>query len=244
MRIKYHNAYYILIRVNYILIFLIVAKVSVFAQNKNDDFTIENTWGINKNTSSGLIGGFVFKRSIKNNTGSFTSYGIELINVRHPAELKVVTGTGNSFTIGKVNHLFAIRGQYGREYLLFEKATHQGVQINLNLTIGPSIGLESPYYIEYEQSIRVPYNPSIHTNEKITGRGFIFQGLFESKIILGANIKTSLSFEFGTLKSSVSGFEAGFLLDAYARKIYMVSEADNYSVWPTAFITLFYGSRK
>ena len=167
-----------------------------------------------------------------------------MINVRHPAELKVVTGTGNSFTIGKVNHLFAIRGQYGREYLLFKKATHQGVQINLNLTIGPSIGLESPYYIEYEQSIRVPYNPSTHTNEKITGRGFIFQGLFESKIILGANIKTSLSFEFGTLKSSVSGFEAGFLLDAYTRKIYMVSEADNYSVWPTAFITLFYGSRK
>lgn len=233
-----------MVRFNFILAFLILAKVSVFAQNNDDDYTIENTWGINKNTSSGLIGGFVFKRSIKNTTGSFTSYGLELINVKHPAELKVVTGTGNSFTLGKINHLFALRGQYGREYLLFKKAPQQGVQINLNLTIGPSIGLEAPYYIEYQQSTRVPYDPSKHSIEDITGRGFIFQGLFESKIIIGANIKTSLSFEFGTLKSSVSGFEAGFLLDAYTRKINMVSEADNYAVWPTAFITLFYGSRK
>lgn len=231
-------------KINFILTFLILANISAFAQVNNDDYSIENTWGINKNTSSGLIGGVVFKRSIKNSTGSYTSYGLELINVKHPAELKVVTGTGNSFTLGKLNHLFAIRGQYGREYILFKKAPQQGVQINLNLTVGPSIGLEAPYYIEYQQATRVPYDPAKHSVEKVTGRGFIFQGLFESKIIVGANVKASLSFEFGTLKSSVSGFEAGFLLDAYTRKIIMISEADNYAVWPTAFITLFYGSRK
>lgn len=227
-----------------LLAFIFLINVSSIAQNKEVDYTIENTWGITKNTSSGLIGGVVFKRSIKNTSGSFTSYGLELINVKHSAELKVVTGTGNSFTIGKVNHLFAIRGQYGREYILFKKAPQQGVQINLNLSVGPSIGLEAPYYIEYQQSTRVPYDPSKHSVEDITGRGFIFQGLFQSNIIIGANIKTSLSFEFGTLKSSVSGFEAGFLLDAYTRKINMMSEAENYAVWPTAFITLFYGSRK
>lgn len=233
-----------MIKFKYILLILITSSFVGFSQDKTDDYTLESTWGITKNTSSGLIGGVVFKRSIKNNSGSFTSYGLELINVKHPAELKVVAGTGNSFTLGKVNHLFAIRGQYGREYLLFRKAPQQGVQINLNLTIGPSIGLEAPYYIEYNQSIREPYDPAKHSIEDITGRGFIFQGLFESNIIVGANLKASLSFEFGTLKSSVSGFEAGFLLDAYTRKINMVSEADNYAVWPTAFITLFYGSRK
>lgn len=233
-----------MIRFNIILIIILLVGTSSYAQYNEVDYTIENTWGITKNTSSGLIGGVVFKRSIKNTTGSFTSYGLELINVKHPAELKVVTGTGNSFTLGKVHHLFAIRGQYGREYILFKKAPQQGVQINLNLSVGPSIGLEAPYYIEYQQSTRVPYDPSKHSIEDITGRGFIFQGLFQSNIIIGANIKTSLSFEFGTLKSNVSGFEAGFLLDAYTRKVNMISEADNYAVWPTAFITLFYGSRK
>ena len=51
-------------------------------------------------------------------------------------------------------------------------------------------------------------------------------------------------FEFGTFKSNVSGFEIGTLIDMYARKIDMVPEADNYAIWPTVYITLFYGSRK
>ncbi len=232
--------------------FIHIASILFFAthislaQNSNDDYTLENTWGITKNTSSGLIGGFVFKRSMKNASGSFTSYGLELINVRHPAELKVVTGTGNSYILSKKNHLFAIRGQYGRAYVLLKKAPQQGVQINLNLAIGPSIALEAPYYVEYQQSTRVPYDPLKHPDRgEVTGRGFIFQGLFESSIVIGANVKASLNFEFGTLKSSVSGFEAGFLLDAYTRKIDMMAESDdNYAMWPTAFITLFYGSRK
>ena len=63
-------------------------------------------------------------------------------------------------------------------------------------------------------------------------------------MVIGLNIRAGLSFEFGTFKSNVSGFEIGMLLDAYARKINMIPEADNYSVWPTVYITLFYGSRK
>jgi hypothetical protein len=49
----------------------------------------------------------------------------------------------------------------------------------------------------------------------------------------------------GTIKSQVTGFEAGFLIDAYTKEILMVPEATkNYAVYPTLFITLFYGSRK
>ncbi len=213
------------------------------AQNSNSDYTIENTWGITKNTMSGLIAGIVLKRSVKNTSGSFTTYGVELINYKHPAQLRWIAGTGNSFALGKINHFFSIRGQYGRDYILFKKSPQQGVQISLNLAIGPSIGLEAPYYIEYGQ-LRVPYNPSQHSSGNITGKGFIFQGLFQSNIVIGVNVKTSLSFEFGSQKSSISGFEAGFLLDGYARKIQMMDTPDNYAVWPMAFIAIFYGSRK
>lgn len=216
-----------------VLVIILLFGASVYAQESNDDYTIENTWGINKNTRSGLIGGFVFKHSVKNTSGNFTTYGLELMNIRHPAELKTISGSGSSYVLGKKNYLFAIRGQYGRDFLLFNKAPQQGVQINLVLSAGPSIGLESPYILETDPG-----------SNSVINKGFIFQGLFDSKVVIGANVKTSLSFEFGTLKSSVSGFEAGFLLDAYARQIDMMEGADNYAVWPTAFITLFYGSRK
>jgi hypothetical protein len=72
----------------------------------------------------------------------------------------------------------------------------------------------------------------------------LFEGLGESKLKLGANLKAALNFELGTVKSQVTGFEAGVLVDAYAGKIVMVPTAQNYSVYPTLFFTLFYGGRK
>ena len=41
----------------------------------------------------------------------------------------------------------------------------------------------------------------------------IFQGVFESGITVGLNLKSSLVFEFGTFKSNVTGIELGFLVD-------------------------------
>jgi hypothetical protein len=230
----------------FIGIFLIICLNSsvLFAQENDYDYTSESIWGINKNSSSGLIGGFIFRfsRSVKPN--HYRTIGFELINVKHPAESRVSSRTGNYFIVGKTNHLFAIRGQYGRDIVIYRKAPQQGVQITATGSIGPSIGLEAPYYIEYNQFVREPYDPSIHRIESITGSGFIFQGLFQSNVVLGVNIRAGMSFEFGTFKSNVSGFEIGMLLDAYARNIEMIPEADNYAVWPTVYITLFYGSRK
>lgn len=221
----------------------IMANVSL-AQDKDFDYTIEKIWGINKNSSSGLIGGFMFRYSRSVKPDHYRTWGIELINVKHPAEARVVSRTGNYFVVGKTNHLFAIRGQYGRDIVLFKKAPQQGVQITATGSVGPSIGLEAPYYIEYNQVVKEPYDPAIHQIENITGSGFFLQGLFQSNIVLGLNVRAGMSFEFGTFKSNVSGFEIGVLLDAYTRKIRMIPEADNYAVWPTVYITLFYGSRK
>lgn len=227
-----------------IFLFTILVGEQSFAQENDYDYTSESIWGINKNSASGLIGGFMFRisRSIKPN--HYRTIGVELINVKHPAEARVISRTGNYFIVGKTNHLFAIRGQYGRDIILYKKAPQQGVQITATGSIGPSFGLEAPYYIEYNQFVKEPYDPAIHRIENITGSGFIFQGLFQSSIVVGLNLRAGLSFEFGTFKSNVSGFEIGALLDAYARKINMIPEADNYAIWPTVYITLFYGSRK
>lgn len=223
---------------------MLLSASFVRAQENDYDYTTETIWGINKNTASGLIGGFVFRFSRAIRPGYFKTYGFEIMNVKHPAESRVVSRTGNSFIIGKTHHLYTIRLQYGRNYTLFKKASQQGVQVDLVGAVGPSIGLESPYYIEYNQTVREPYDPAKHRVEEITGRGYLFQGLFQSNIVLGLNVKAAVAFEFGSFKSSVSGFEIGFLVDSYYRKIEMIPEAKNYAIWPTAFITLFYGSRK
>lgn len=213
------------------------------------DYQSEFTWGINKNTSGGLIGGFVFKKARKLNDRVLESYGLEIMNVKHPQERRVNSTSGNFFIFGKSNYLYALRLQYGRDIILFKKAPQQGVEIKSVFAIGPSIGVVAPYFVETGTSIndqrpvRRQYDPSIDATT-ITGTGRLFEGLGKSQITPGINMKVAMNFELGTIKSQVTGFEAGFLMDTYIKKIELVPIAKNYALFPTLFITIFYGSRK
>ncbi len=230
---------------------LLLSSYVAFAQTQDSyEYQSEFTWGINKNTSSGLIGGLVFKKARKLNDRVLETYGLEVINVKHPQERRRVSDrTGNSWLFGKANYLYTFRLQYGRDVILFKKAPQQGVEVKGVLAAGPSLGIIAPYYVEYfmsnneRQTVTGQYNSSINTGQ-ILGSGRIFEGIGQSDLAIGANLKAALNFELGTMKSSVTGFEAGFLLDAYTREIEMMPSTKNYAVYPTLFITLFYGSRR
>jgi hypothetical protein len=239
-------------KISTIFIGFSLLALSTNAQTQDSyDYTSEFTWGINKNTYGGLIGGFVFKKARKLDDRLLETFGLEIMNVKHPQEVRQNSqSTGNFFIYGKSNYLYALRFQYGRDVILFKKAPQQGVEIKAVTAIGPTLGIVAPYYIEIKGSSdfatkREQYDPNKHTNvTDIYGPGRLFEGLGESKLKLGANLKAAINFELGTVKSQVTGFEAGMLIDAYTSKIVMVPTARNYAVYPTLFFTLFYGARK
>ena len=238
----------------FFLVFIGFAASCVLANAQTQDsydYQSEFTWGINKNTYGGLIGGFVFKKARKLDERMLETFGLEIMNVKHPQEVRQNSqSTGNFFIFGKSNYLYALRFQYGRDLILFKKAPQQGVEIKAVTAIGPSLGVVAPYYVERAAdggfvTIREQYDPNKHKDPgQIYGPGRLFEGLGESKLQLGANLKAALNFELGTTKNQVTGFEAGVLLDAYAQKVIIVPTAKNYSVFPTLFFTLFYGGRK
>jgi hypothetical protein len=235
------------------LFLLCLTGISVFGHAQTQDsyeYQSEFIWGINKNTYGGLIGGFVFKKARKVSEKALETYGLEIVNVKHPQEVRRNSErTGNFFIFGKANYLYALRLQYGRDFILFQKAPQQGVEIKGVFAAGPTFGIVAPYYVEYTVgntdgfSTRGQYDPSIDA-QRILGTGRLFEGLSDSKIVPGINLKAAINFELGTIKSQVTGFEAGFLVDAYSKKIELVPTAKNYAVYPTFFITLFYGARK
>jgi len=233
------------------LFFTFLFILNVSAQDEDPyEYTSEFIWGINKNTNGGLIGGLIFKHSKKLDENNLRSLGLELMNVKHPRETRFNSFTGNSFIWAKEHYLYSIRFQYGRDRILVRKAPQQGVQIIGSIAAGPTIGLVAPYFIEIQSAPgffeRVPFDPEIHGGSfnNISGTGRLFQGLFDSEVEIGINLKAALSFEFGTFKSNVTGFEVGFLLEAFPNEILLMPFADNRAVFPSAFITLFYGSRK
>ncbi|MDE0471167.1 MAG: hypothetical protein OXH57_04450, partial [Ekhidna sp.] len=147
--------------------------------------------------------------------------------------------------------LYAIRLQYGREKLLYRKSSQQGVQVSAMAAVGPTIGLEAPYYLlagneEYEQfgPIDNTNPPTYPSPQSFISPGRLFQGLGESNVVPGLNLKTSLLFEFGTYRSNVAGMEAGIMAEGYTRAIEIVPSQPNNSFFTSVFFTLFWGSRK
>jgi len=224
----------------------------LFAQTQDSyEYNSEFTWGINKNSYGGLIGGFVFKKARRIQPKMFETFGLEVMNVKNPHEVRTqAPSSGNYFIYGKSNYLYALRLQYGRDIILFTKGPQQGVEVKAVFAVGPSIGVITPYYVQVDPTggqgfytYNAPYTPDISYGE-IQGTGTLFEGLGQSTIRMGGNLKAALNFELGTAKNQVTGFEAGLLLDAYTSTVVLMPSAENYAVYPTVFLTLFYGSRK
>lgn len=238
----------------FLFLILIGGFNSVLAQTQDSyEYNSEFTWGINKNSSGGLIGGFTFKKAKKRSDRVLETYGLEIMNVKHPQEVRRNSAyTGNYFIYGKSNYLYALRFQYGRDFILFTKAPQQGVEIKAVFAAGPSLGIVAPYYIErtvdnsYFSSVHEQYDPNNpnHSYNNILGTGNVFEGIGDSKIQIGGNLKAALNFELGIMKSQVTGFEIGILADAYFSEVNLMPTAENKSIFPTVFFTLFYGNRK
>jgi hypothetical protein len=243
---------------NLVVVGLMMSGVSsAFAQTQDSyEYNSEFIWGINKNSAGGLIGGLVFKKARKLNNNMLETYGLEIMNVKHPQEVRHSSYiTGNFFIYGKSNYLYAFRFQYGRDIILFSKAPQQGVEIKAVFAAGPSLGIVAPYYIEVPLDGGGTFSPisrgeqydptnTNHAYSNILGTGNLFEGIGDSKIQLGTNLKAAINFELGFLKSQVTGFEVGILVDSYFKKVEIMPSTENKAIYPTVFFTMFYGSRK
>ena len=209
----------------------------------------EAVGGFNFNTNGGFLGGGMFRYSWASKPTVYRNVSLEIVNIKHSKETRRQSpATGSIYVIGKVNNFFMLRPQYGLERVLFRKAKDQGVQVNLIAAAGPAIGVVAPYLIVYD-GVEEQYNPRVHTNQLlILKTGSLLNSLSQADIKVGASLKASLTFEFGTFKSSVSGFELGFMTDIYGNEITILSDArdavQNQSVFTSAFVNIYFGSRK
>lgn len=219
-----------------------------FSQEYNSfESDSERFWGVSKNSWGGLIGGGVLKFSEKVSEDMYRTIGFELVNIKHPKENKYSSalGYGRTFIWGKKNFLFSLRGQYGREMTIVRKRDSQGVRINAQLAAGPSLGLLMPYYLKYSRNNRMEienFDASIHTFSNVISSASFFEGIDEINLNPGINIKAAINFEFGSAKSATA-IEVGFLGDLFSKELIIMPTARNYSFYPTAFITLFYGRK-
>lgn len=231
----------------YIIILFFIGTLPLSAQFDEVIYNREFTYGVTTNTNV-FFAGFSFKFSKLLTKEVNHHIGFELTNMKHPKEERYTNLYGNTFIFNKQHFVFPLRANYGREYILFRKTPYEGMQLSLNVSVGPTFALVKPYYVLYDRGDsqrQEPYDPAIHDDEnRILDGGGIFRGLNKGKFELGLHMKNSLAFEFGKFGNDVAGLELGLLLEGYNKNIEILPFAPNSPVFSTLFLTLFYGSRK
>jgi len=237
--------------------------LQVFSQDTEQPYSkMENLVGLNFNTNGGFLGGVMGQVGIKKADRSYHAIGLEIVNVKHHREIKVNSViTGNSFIFGKQNYLFSIRPHYGVQWVCFPATRDDGVQVNLNLSGGFSIGLVKPYYIKYDYSrsnnlslIREePFDPALHRDgNKIVGHGNSLRGFGDSKITPGLHLKGSVLFYFGNYGRRISGLEAGGLVEGFFHKgtngldvnrVNIIPFTQNKWLFTSLYLNIFFGWR-
>ncbi len=250
----------------YIFLLIFLSKIlPLSAQSAfEDNFSREFTYGVGLTTNGGLPASVSFKYGKVKTASTNTTWGIEIVGITHPKERKVSgkapVGTGQaqggrSFVFGKTNYLYSIRPQYGVENILFRKASREGVQVSSVFAFGPSIGIIRPYMLLYDISTNlsapnlqeVAYDPEVHLENRIYGRGGFLAGFGKSSLAIGVNARAALSFEIGAFKNSITGLEAGFTLEAFTNKILLMDNLEhsieNKNIFTSAYITIYFGWR-
>jgi len=234
------------------------------APSDEQSYNKEFVFGVNFNTQGGLLGG-VSIRSVRVLDEQWLRFwSLEGVMLKNAKEEKVNTSVGGSFVLRKSNYAFALRPSVGIERVLFRKAADAGVQVNGLLSAGPTLGLLMPYYIVYDRTTArtggVPntqndeivieaYDPTKHRSlDAILDHGPLFSGIGQTRFVPGFHLRGGFSFEYGRYRDAVTGIETGFLLEAYTKRLYVLSpttEQDllNRQFLPSVYLTLYFGHR-
>ncbi|HEX8329186.1 MAG TPA: hypothetical protein VF629_16755 [Hymenobacter sp.] len=226
----------------------------------------EFVYGVNFNTQAGLLGGVSVRSSRVLDERMLRFWSLEGVMLKNNAKEQTVnTIVGGSYIDRKTNYAFVLRPSIGLQRILFRKAADAGVQVNGLVSVGPSLGLLMPYYISYDRTaanttpivinvstddiVNEQYDPLVHTNPyAIIDRGPLFSGIGETKVVPGFHLRGGLSFEYGRYRDAVTGLEAGFLVEAFTKRMLIISpyasEVDvNRQFFPSVYLTLFFGQR-
>lgn len=236
------------------------------APSDEQSFRKEFVFGINFNTQGGLLGGVSIRSSRVLDDRLLRFWSLEGVMLKNnDKEIRVTNQyTGGTYIDQKTNYGFVLRPSIGMQRILFRKAADAGVQVNGLLSVGPSIGLLMPYYITYDRTapitrainlatddiVNEQYDPTKHTfPDAIIDHGPLFSGIGQTQVVPGLHLRGGLSFEYGRYRDAVTGLEAGFLVEAFTKRMVILSPyfsdtpSINRQFFPSVYLTLYFGHR-
>lgn len=162
----------------------------------------------------------------------------------------------NSFTYGKQNQFFVLRGGIGGKRYFSDKAKRKGVAVGMNYEFGASIGLLKPYYLDLFRLRDNGFTDYISTEKyseenqdlflddtKIVGPGPFFKGFGELTAIPGLHARVGAHFSLGSFDEFVKAVEIGIMVDGFFRRVPIMIIENNTPVFINGYLSLQLGKR-
>ncbi|MBK7753441.1 MAG: hypothetical protein IPI41_12795 [Flavobacteriales bacterium] len=182
--------------------------------------------------------------------------GIEIVGMKHPKEIKSYNPyyeDARGYFYGKLNSLILIRPTWGRKELITDKLRKSGVEVNYVWSVGPSIALLKPVYLQigkpnlpYETIVVERYDPKEHYPDDIFGRASWFKGFDGSTFQFGGFARFGLNFEHSGTASGIKAIEVGASIDAFAEVVPIMAEiegVENKQFFLALYLSLQFGKK-
>ena len=141
------------------------------------------------------LGGF-YRHAITEHFTVFTD--ISFSETKDEREFEYIDVFGNKFTIGKKNRVFVIPWNFGVQYRLFAKELADNLRPYINVGVGPSLILTTPYSEEF-------FNAFSSAQTKIAAGGYIG---FGANFGLNKSSLLGLNFRYYIIKLFDEGVES------------------------------------
>ncbi len=165
----------------------------------------------------------------------------------------IYTMSARPYIFGKENILYPVNLNFGQSWLIGGKANTNGVSVTAIYTIGLSLGLIRPYYLQlYSDSSGTAtsyekYNSSDSASFLnpgfIAGGSGLSRGWNELGLDAGIQGKLALRFDWSKFDNVVSSMEAGVRVQAYSQKVSIMALEPQHQVFLNAYIGVMFGKR-
>jgi hypothetical protein len=263
-----------------ILVFLLFNTTYLFAQQKNKgntkptkiapkDNTIkllmvhEESYGAGLNTNGFSV---MYNKTRVINFTKKRFWEIEFSKIKSEREIKTEPTftienypAPKNYVLGKRNSLFVFEYRKGYNYKLTQKTSNDGVEISINTSIGGTLGLLKPYYLQLvrlnkENQTEITEEKYSNKNDSvflnyaqnagIYGYSGFTKGIFESIPVPAFNARIGLNFDWAAYDENISSLEIGFKANIFLTTLPLMANQHNHQIYPSLFVVYKIGSRK
>ena len=156
-----------------------------------------NAWGFDLMISDGGFGfGGFYRHHIVNNFTMFSD--ISFSEMKDEREFEYIDIFGNKFTVGKKNRVFVVPLNFGIQYRMFANELADNLRPYINLGVGPSFIVTTPYSEEFFKSFS-------YAQFKVAAGGYIG---FGANFGLNKSSLLGLNFRYYIIKLFDDGVES------------------------------------